>query len=90
MSVINIGMHGRAEGSVAPMAKWKPVVEIDDALARFQAAGFSGDPLWPKLDLDLTQKDEVERLFGRSLLGWAADSIRTADLGPPPVVVEDD
>lgn len=82
ISVMTLYDSGVAEGSVAPMSEWRGIITRDDAMARYEAAGFRGDPAFPKLDLDCTVTSERERI--EELLTWADELIRTASAGEPP------
>jgi hypothetical protein len=62
---------GIAEGSVAPMSEWRGIIARDEAMARYEAAGFRGDPAFPRLDLDCTVTSQSERI--EELLAWADD-----------------
>jgi hypothetical protein len=73
VSVLTIYTDGEAVGSVAPMARTHGLCEVDDALAHFQAAGFSGSPDYPTLDFDPTVADQRLRVI--ELLNWAADVV---------------
>lgn len=77
VSVMTVYVNGRVEGSVAPMAEWRGLLPADEALARFQAAGFEGDPSWPRCDPDFTHPAERQRL--EQLLIWADELIRDAE-----------
>jgi hypothetical protein len=81
VSVMTLYANGRAVGSVEPMAEWRGIIPADDALARFQAAGFDGDPGWPEQTLDCTQLQQRERV--EQLLAWADELIRHADRAVP-------
>ncbi len=83
---MTVRLNGTAEGSVEPIANWRRLVDADEALVRYEAAGFAGHPLWPTVDLDLTQADQVDRMH--SVLEWAAALIREADLAPRPTVAQ--
>lgn len=82
ISVMTLYDSGVAEGSVAPMSEWRGIITRDDAMARYEAAGFRGDPAFPKLELDCTVTSERERI--EELLTWADELIRTASAGEPP------
>ncbi len=71
ISVLTIYTNGEAVGSVAPMAKTNNLCNENEAIADFQAAGFSGGPDYPTLDFDPTIEDERQRILG--LLDWAAE-----------------
>jgi hypothetical protein len=76
VSAMTLYDDGRAMGTVAPMSTWRSIVPADDALARFQAAGFAGHPEWPECDLDCTRPEERDRI--ERLLVWADEVIRSA------------
>lgn len=84
VSVMTVYNDGRAEGSVAPMSLWRGIISQDDAQARYEAAGFSGDPQFPAMDLDCVPAEEAARV--RNLMVWADELIRSASEGPAPVI----
>ncbi len=76
VSVLTIYINGEAVGSVSPMAKTHRLCDVDDALARFQAAGFAGAPDYPMLDFDPTVEDQRVRVM--ELLHWAVGVVEAA------------
>ncbi len=76
VSVMTFYTDGQATGSVASIANTRHLMAADEVLARYEAAGFSGDPSWPVLDFDPTI--EAPRLRVRELLMWAAGLISQA------------
>jgi hypothetical protein len=76
LSVMTIYTDGLTVGSVGAIAG-RNLVAPDEALARYQAAGFSGgDPMWPSFDFDPTVEDQRLRMM--ELLKWAAALIRSS------------
>lgn len=86
ISVMTLYDHGVAEGSVAPMSEWRGIISHDDAMAHYEAAGFRGDPAFPKVDLDCTVTNQRERI--EELLIWADEFIRAARAADPPTAKE--
>jgi hypothetical protein len=86
ISVMTLYDSGIAEGSVAPMSEWRGIISRDDAMARYEAAGFRGDPAFPKADLDCTVTSHRERI--EELLIWADELIRSASAAGPPTTGE--
>jgi hypothetical protein len=70
VSVLTVYTDGQAVGSVAPIAKTHSLADPDQALARFQAAGFTGSGDYPQLIFDPTI--EEQRIQVQELLEWAA------------------
>lgn len=81
ISVATLYVDGLIQGSVAPITKTRGIVRSEEALERFRAAGFVGDPDWPSLDGDPAQADQRDRLI--ELLVWADELIRAAGRTAP-------
>lgn len=84
ISVMTLYDSGIAEGSVAPMSDWRGIISGEDAMAHYEAAGFRGDPKFPKVDLDCTVTSQRERV--EELLLWADETIRSASAADAPVL----
>jgi hypothetical protein len=82
ISVATVYVDGLLQGSVAPMAKWRGIIAQEDALERYRAAGFTGDPEWPTFQGDPADPHERARI--EALLTWADELIRAADRTGPP------
>lgn len=73
-SVMSVYLDGRAQGSVASLAKTRRFVDHDVAFERYEAAGFEGDADWPTMELDPTI--ESQRLRMEEVLRWAEHIVR--------------
>lgn len=78
VSVMNLGVDGRAMGSVAPISQRHQIVDVQDLADRFRAAGFlRGSSEWPVRQLDLAQPSQLDAT--KDLLTWIALTIQARD-----------
>jgi hypothetical protein len=82
ISVATLYVHGTIQGSVAPMSRTRNIISQEDALERYRAAGFTGDPEWPTFQGDPANPSDRTRI--EALLTWADELIRAADRAGPP------